>query len=72
MHEDTHKQDKPLSCMKTHINETNPSVEWLDLLITVKILKIQTPEKFAVIALKFEQGSGCALFAETYLSENLG
>ena len=67
-------------------------------LSTIKILNIWTPQKFAVITLKFEQNSfteedaariansvdpdqtapvgavwsGSALFAQTYLSENLG
>ena len=71
--------------------------------ITIKILNLRTPQKFAVITLKFEQDgstqkimhpkdaariansvdpdqtaplgavwSGSALFAQTYLSENLG
>ena len=63
--------------------------------LTVKILKIRTPEKFAVIILNFEHrimcpksaggransvdpdqtaplGSGSALFAQVYLSKNLG
>ena len=53
--------------MEMNIFLTSDNEGWLSHVLyfekfwcTVKILKLQTPEKFAVITLKFEQG-GCSI-----------
>ena len=39
-----------------HFEVTTVVISWFPVLDTIKLLKIQTPEKFAVIILKFQQG----------------